>query len=231
MPVATIETVQDLYRILTLKRIISRRANDELLKIAGDRVLKSVNPTDEETLQFMNEEKGLLRKYANYPTLTEWEQMPHLRIGSKWGSTFGVTILVGELVLEIVKEVHSEFPTSVLQKMLFGILGELDSPSATYLIEPFEKMITINVERVDNREMTPEEKSQFVTRVLTHILESFMLVLEKYGLVEIDGGVAVVTTLGRRVLMHLRDAKEFVDILSKAHSRLQSSKTDLTLEN
>jgi hypothetical protein len=98
-PVAKIESIEDLYRILTLKRIISRRAYDELLAIAGDRVLKNTAPTDEDALHFMGEEKELLRKYANYPTLTEWEMMPNLRTGTKWGSTFGVTVLIGELIL------------------------------------------------------------------------------------------------------------------------------------
>jgi hypothetical protein len=111
--------------------------------------------------------------------------------------------------------------------MLFTILTELQTPTASYLIEPFEKMITFNVERADKQEMSPEERSQFIRRVLITILESFILVLDKYGLVESISGAAAVTPLGTRVLQHLKDAREFVDILSAAHTRLQAQKPDL----
>ncbi len=231
-PVAQIENIQDLYRILTLKRIISRRAGEELLEIAGDRVLKNnAHPTDEEALAFMEEEKQLLYKYASYPTLTEWETMPSMRAGTKWGSTFGVTVLVGELVLQHVGQLHPGFPRPVLQKMLFAILGELDTPTANYLIEPFEKMINFKIERADKREMSDEEKSQYIRRILTEILQSFVLVLDRYGLVEAQQGAAAITPFGKRILLHLRDARNFVDILAAAHTRFQDEKPDLTIDS
>lgn len=230
-PIVAINSVQDLYKILTTKRVIGRRAGEELLTIAGDRMLKNTtDPSEEETRQFMQEECLLLQKYANYPTLTEWNNMPGLRHGTKWGSTFGVTILVGELILQQVHHAHKGFPTSVLQKMLFAMLAELDHPSANTLVEPFEKMINFKIEREDGRDMSPEERAGFLRRILGQILASFVHVMDRYGLVESDGeGGASITLLGNRVLLHLKDAREIVDVLAGAHARFQSEIPNLSV--
>jgi hypothetical protein len=229
-PVITINTVEDLYRILTLKRIISRRAHEELLNIAGDKVLQiNAIPSLEDTLQFISEERKLLNKYASYPSLTEWNLMPELHSGTKWGSTFGVTILVGELILENLRQLHAGFSLSILQKMFMAILGELNKPSTVYLVDSIHRMTNFNVERADGQPLDEKDKEAFVHQVLTQILESFVSISEKYGLVEEKGPGVSITPLGQRVLLHLKDASDFVIILTEAHTRLQTEKPRLPI--
>jgi hypothetical protein len=227
--VVTIDTVEDLSRILTLKRIIARRASEELLNIAGDKVLQgNSNPSVEDTLQFIKEETELLRKYANYPSLTEWNLMPELHAGSKWGSTFGVTILVGEMILENMRQQHPGLPVGALQKVLMTVLGELNKPTAAYLIDSVQRFTKFNLERQDGRPLSDDERSMFVRQILGHILEDLITIMEKYDLVEgKEAGVAL-TPLGHRVLLHMKDATDFVTVLSAAHTRLQSEKPNLT---
>jgi len=228
-PVVSIDTVEDLSRILTLKRIISRRAGEELLNIAGDKVLEgNPNPSHEDTLQFIKEEQELLRKYANYPSLTEWNLMPELHAGSKWGSTFGVTILVGEVILENMHQQHPGLPISALQKILMTVLGELNKPTAPYLIDSVQRYTKFNLERQDGQPLNENDRNLFVRQILAHLLEDLITILEKYGLVEgKETGIAL-TPLGHRVLLHMKDASDFVVILTEAHTRLQSEKPNLT---
>jgi len=229
-PVVSIKTVEDLYKILTLKRIISRRANEELLNIAGDKVLKTnVDPTDEETIQFMLEERELLRKYASYPSLTEWNLMPEFHSGTKWGSTFGVTVLVGELILENIRQLHTGFSISVLQKMLLAILGELNKSTASYLIDAILKITKWNIARSDGKSLNEKDKEKFICQILISILESFVSVMDKYGLVNAKENSLTITDLGRRVLLHMKDAQDFVDVLADVHAKLQNKKSDFSI--
>lgn len=211
------------------KRIISRRANEELLNIAGDKVLQAnANPSHEDTLQFIKEEQELLRKYASYPSLTEWNLMPELHAGSKWGSTFGVTILVGEMILENMCQQHPGFPLGALQKVLLAVLGELNKPTAPYLVEAIQRFTKFNLERHDGQPLNETERAKFIQQILAHILEDFITILEKYGLVEgKETGVAL-TPLGYRVLLHMKDADDFVTVLTAAHTRLQAEKPNLS---
>jgi hypothetical protein len=227
-PVVTIDTVEDLSRILTLKRIISRRANEELLNIAGDKILQAnQNPSHEDALQFMKEETELLRKYASYPSLTEWNLMPELHAGSKWGSTFGVTILVGELILENMRQQHLGLPLGALQKMLLVILGELNKTTASYLVEAVQRFTRFTVERQDGTPLSEEERDRFVYQILAHILEDFITIMERYELVEGKEAGVSITPLGHRVLLHMKDATDFVTVLTEAHTRLQSERPNL----
>jgi hypothetical protein len=227
-PVVTIDSVEDLSRILTLKRIIARRASEELLNIAGDKVLQgNSDPSEETALQFIKEEQELLRKYANYPSLTEWNLMPELRAGSKWGSTFGVTILIGEMILESMRQIHPGFPLGALQKILMVVLGELHKGSAAYLIDAVQRFTKFSLERQDGRPLSEIEKEQFFRQILTHILEDMITVMENYGLVEGKEAEVALTPLGLRVLLHMKDAADFVIVLTAAHTRLQSEKPNL----
>ena len=104
-----IRNVDDLKKVLFLQKTITSRAKNELLAVAGDKSLEPDGDLEEQAEYFIEEEGKLLDRYAKYPTLTEFQLMPHLYDGTKWGATFGVTLLVGELIFEQLRISHPHF--------------------------------------------------------------------------------------------------------------------------
>ena len=101
--IVQLKSLDDLKKVLSLQRIITTKAKNELVAVASDKSLEAGADLMEETHKFLVEEKKLLDKYAKYPTLTEFQLMPNSYDGYKWGATFGVTLLVGELIFEQLK--------------------------------------------------------------------------------------------------------------------------------
>lgn len=89
MSVATINSKEELQKVLTIQKMVSESALQELAPFAG------VSPP-----AFIAGVSKVLEKYARYATLTEFKQIPSLANSEKWGATFGVTSLVAGLVLE-----------------------------------------------------------------------------------------------------------------------------------
>ena len=84
-----IHSKEELQKVLTIQKAVSDRARIELA--SGLETTPAV---------FIEYAAHALEKYARYPTLTEYEKVPHLADGEKWGATFGVTALVGALILD-----------------------------------------------------------------------------------------------------------------------------------
>jgi hypothetical protein len=224
-PVVNVRTVEDLKKVLSVQRMITCQAKRELLAVASDaELLQDPTNLDKKAAAFMAEERLLLEKYANNPTLTEFNLIPNLAGGTHFGATFGVTLLVGELILEQVKSMAPKFE-SVLRRLFLVLLMELDSPKHSYLVEPLEKALTFKITKPDGSPVPPEERQSYVKRMVHNLAESFILVSVEYGLVEAKAtdGFSI-TPLGKRVLLHLLDADKFVDLLVDAHKKFQTTK-------
>src|SRR5208282_4499809 len=215
-PIVSLRTVEDLKKVLFVQRMITRQAKEELLAVASDADLlhtpdpKGIDPEfTKRAATFMADEKAILEKYANNPTLTEFNLIPNLAGGTRWGATFGVTLLVGELVLEQVKAMEGKFEP-LLRRLFMILLMELDNPRHNYLVEPLEKAMTFKITRPDGRPVPVEEQLAYKKRMVHKMTESFLVVSSEYGIVESTPEGFVLTPLGKRVLLHLLDAGKFI---------------------
>lgn len=222
-PIVNIRTLDDLKKIMFVQRMVTTRAKQELLAVASDaQLLQDPRNTSKKAREFMAEERKILEKYANNPTLTEFNLLPNLKGGTHFGATFGVTLLVGELILEQVKALQGRFEP-VLRRMFMILLMELDSPKHNYLVEPLEKALKFNITKPDGSPVPPEEQETYKKRMVHNLAEAFLIVAMEYGLVGTgrqEEGFHI-TDLGRRVLLHLLDAEKFVNQLVEAHTRFQ----------
>jgi len=91
--IVPINSKQELEKVLAIQKAISEGAAAEVLDIANASSLSS-DPT-----VYLKAATALIEKYSRYATLTEFDHMPSLADGEKWGATFGVATLVGTLIL------------------------------------------------------------------------------------------------------------------------------------
>ena len=148
MPTPTLVSLanlDELKKVLFLQKTIITQAKNELLAAAGDFVEEAIkdNPIEQGNL-FIEREKALLKKYVDYPTLSEFVATPSIYGGYKWGATFGVTLLVGELIFEQLKSARPHF-SPVIRQLFVLFLTELEHPQHEYLIEPFEKHLRFKI--------------------------------------------------------------------------------------
>src|SRR5271154_2187255 len=94
--IVPINSKEELQKVLTIQKAVSDRARIELASAPVT--------VPAEFIEFAAQ---TLEKYARYPTLTEYEKVPHLADGEKWGATFGVTALVGALILDHARRMMS----------------------------------------------------------------------------------------------------------------------------
>jgi len=231
-PIVNLRTVEDLKKVLFVQRMITRQAKEELLAVASDAdLLQSPNDAarlhnPKELVAFMASERVVLEKYANNPTLTEFNLIPNLAGGTRWGATFGVTLLVGELVLEQVKAMEGKFEP-LLRRLFMILLMELDNPKHSYLVEPLEKAMTFKITRPDGKPVPVEEQLAYKKRMVHKMTESFLVVSSEYGIVVSTPEGFTLTELGKRILLHLLDAEKFISLLVEAHARFQTAKPKL----
>jgi len=96
-----IRTKEDFQLVYSTQAIIVWQAQAEMIHAADAGFTMDGNLSDPKA--YVAAESKLLEKYARYPTLTEYQEMPSLAAGEKWGATFGVAALVGCLVLASAK--------------------------------------------------------------------------------------------------------------------------------
>lgn len=92
MPIVPIKSFEELKKILAIQKAISDQARKEIMEHA-----------DGSLEDFVSNSVKVLEKYTRYPTLTEYQLMPHLSDAGKWGATFGVTTILAVLVLNHAK--------------------------------------------------------------------------------------------------------------------------------
>lgn len=220
--IVQLKSLDDLKKVLFLQKTITTRAKNELVAVANEADLS------DDGLDFIEEEKKVLEKYAKYPTLTEFQLMPNSYDGYKWGATFGVTLLVGELLFEPLKLSHPHFGP-VTRQLFVLFLSELDHPQHEYLIEPLEKHLRYKVTSELGEEVPIEKQKAFVRDLVNQFTDTMVALCESYDIVKAKKGGIVITSLGKRVLLHLVDASKWVEDMTKAHAKFQKSKPKLSM--
>jgi len=226
-PLIPINSMEELKKILFIQKTVTEQAKNEMLSIATDGM---GNPKAAPV--FVAEERKLLTKYANYPTMSEMSAEPDaLMNGTKWGATFGVAILVGGLIVEELKRMQPHLEP-VLRHMLLLLLDELNHPRHKYLVEPMERSLTIT------SKAAPGKEQAIKRQVCTDLADAIIAVGTQYGIVSVAkqtnysgtkrNGIAL-TPLGKRVFLHMVDAQRFVQEMSKAHTRFQTTKPKLSM--
>lgn len=222
-----ITTLDELKKVLFLQKTITSQAKNELLAVASDKVFNPEN-LEEGAELFIEKERVLLKKYANYPTFSEFSASPAIYNGYKWGATFGVTLLVGELIFEQLKSSHPHFG-AVIRPLFVLLLSELENPQHEYLIEPLEKHLRFKVTNESGAPVPMAKQKTYVRDLVNQLADTMVALCDSYGLVKVKKGGVTITPLGKRVLLHLVDASKFVEDMTKAHAKFQTAKRKLSM--
>lgn len=224
-PVVSIDTLEDLKRVLFIQRQITRKAHDELEAVASDTLLDTSDP--EQVQKYMKEESELLRSYAMRPTLAEWAQQggPEVESTGTWGASFGVAILTGELVLEQIRQMHPQFAHAVrpiflsLLTVTSQMKGAIDDGEIERVVMKFQ------FTKPDGSPFEDEIKDM-IHKSIADVVQTIVATGVEYGLFEErESGAQQITELGQRVLLHMTDIQEFLGIMGEAHKRFQSDPT------
>jgi len=225
----SLANLDELKKVLFLQKTIITQAKNELLATAGDFVEDAIreNPIKEGKL-FIEREKVLLKKYVDYPTLSEFVAVPSMYDGYKWGATFGVTLLVGELIFEHLRSSYPHF-SPVIRQLFVLFLSELDNPQHEYLIDPLERHLRFRVTDETGGAVPVEKQKAFVRDLVNQLVEAMVALCESYGIVKVKKGGVAITPVGKRVLLHLVDASKFVEDMTKAHAKFQTARPKLSM--
>jgi hypothetical protein len=217
-PLVPINSMDELKKILFIQKTVTEQAKNEMLAVGTD---GAGNP--KAIPAFIAEERKLLTKYANYPTMSEMSAEPDaLMNGTKWGATFGVAILVGGLIVEELKRMQPHLEP-VLRHMLLLLLDELNHPRHKYLVEPMERSLTIT------SKAAPGKEQAIKRQVCTDLANAIIAVGQQYGIVSVKKGGTALTPLGKRVFLHMVDAQRFVQEMGTAHVKFQTAKPKLSM--
>lgn len=200
-----VRTPEELQKVLFIQQSVTRAAANEMLALAIDA---------REPQKFLKAAKALVKKYAEYPTLTEFAASPKLANVYKWGATFGVTVVVGAFIIEECKTLHPK-AAPVLRRALLLLLKELDQPKH----KDFTAFLWGEL-RLGFAKDSIAETVQ-VHRDLSNALESMVAVSVALGLMARKGDKTSLTSVGKRILMHLADTARFIDEMTKAHAKLR----------
>lgn len=224
-----VRTVNELNQALSRQRALTRQALVELDAISERMLPRSLAEAselemEEAWLAFKREEIRLLERYAGMPTLTEFEQMPGLTGLAKEGGTFGVAALVGEVVLSIILSLEPQF-ARIHRLVLMLLLRELDSPTPADedLVDTVLRFVTIELKDSD----TLGEATHHALRrgIVRPMVEAMLMATEEYAMVESpDHHGFILTSLGKRTMLHMFDSQRFVEAITAAHRRLQKPK-------
>jgi hypothetical protein len=86
--IVPINSDEELKKVLAIQKAVHDRAVEEVKEIS----------TTSDPAEFLKRASELIERYARYATLTEFDHMPSLADGEKWGATFGVATLCGVLI-------------------------------------------------------------------------------------------------------------------------------------
>ena len=225
MSLVQLHDVEDLRKLLFLQKSIGQRVKNELTTIYNDGLIASAS--DDSTLEAIIEAgRVLLERYAKYPTLSEFEAIPSLAHGTKWGATFGVGIIVGELVLRQAQIRHPAL-VSTIRPLYMLLLGEFVDPQSTYLIEPLLKAISIKVKA----DMDEEAQREALKDTIQQLVKTFIIFSVRYGIIkggDGDGGFRI-TPNGKRVFMHMIDSERVIKDIVEFHKKLQEQNPKLSM--
>lgn len=226
--VVTIDTLDDLKKILFVQRQTTGKAKEELLNIVNDGMLDD-DPTiaeERRVKQFMKQEGELLGQWADRATLTEWKQAHALTSTlNGWGNTFGVALLVGELFFEPIRRSYPMFSgtlrnifVALLQAEMTALKNAGDSDIVQDLVMRF------NINGQDGKPITDEKVKEEMREQLRQVIAALLNAGFEYGVFTMTGEEVhhAITHRGQRVLFHLMDIQSFVNVMAAAHKRFQS---------
>lgn len=209
--IPAIKTAEELGKFIKLQQDCCRKAHDDFSALLL-RHRSILNPgAVGEIEKLIAAEAALLKQYADYPSLSEFAACPSLGLASRFGATFAVTVLVEEIVLLHVLNVLpprvAKTPRRGLRHLYIAFLEALRETSETDIISSLRKAVND----------TPDA-------VLMTLASTFIEVSALYGLVQVQAQEAdiTITATGQRVLLHLRDTMEAIEVALKAHRELST---------
>jgi hypothetical protein len=220
--IVSIRNLEELKKVLFIQKNVTQQAMAEMISLMSDGISNPRRPEE-----FFEDARVLLEKYAKYPTLTEFAHDPQLMNLTKWGATFGVSALVGGLILEQVKRSYPRFGP-VMRQMFIILLSEMAKPQHSYLIEALEHALRVTPTEA-GAAMTEEDAKTYIRSYAQQLTEAFVAVSVHFGLMSTAKDGIAITPVGRRVLLHMTDAQQFIDEMGAAHARFQASKPKLSM--
>lgn len=193
MGLILLNSIDDLKKVLVIQQAITRQAETEI-----DALIK-LKPA-----QYVAAAKRLLKKYAGYPTFTEFADKPDLANSYKWGATIGVAALLGGLVIRYIQHLQPKFAPIVHTVFLITLM-ELSNPTHTSLLAALEDKIG----------------HAFPSQSLRPLLETVVVVSASFGLMSNRNKNATLTLTGQRVLLHWADIECFIDEVTEAQRQFR----------
>lgn len=225
MSLLDIKSVNDVLRYVAKQRNLSTKASFTLSQIMNESNFLLDNQG--EVLQSSYEGvtrkiTELIQKYADLPTMQEFNQNTHLADKWVWGGSFGVSTLIGSAILKPWGDTYpllKGHALLILSTFLREGMPTAEEMEPKALTEPLRELITFI--------LTETEANQRKA-----ILESFrtftpvaLASLEAYGLLKVssqqngsDGKPLAnsiqTTSLGARVVAHLDDVATYLKEIS-----------------
>jgi hypothetical protein len=169
MSLVPITSLDELKKVLAIQDTIAKQAQKEIMAAAEGGMA-----------DFVENAKRVLEKYARYPTLTEYQRIPHLADAEKWGATFGVTAVLAILVLDHARAFLGRLPKNVHVLYLQFLEKLRDRHAKTIVMDDLTKAFAVLSEAYGVCWTEGESLSLTVTgsRVLLHVLDSEIFVDE-----------------------------------------------------
>lgn len=224
MDFLSLRSAQELNTAVSRQRVITRRVLLELDRLAESLVPQEMNEEDETEIagKLRLGEVRLLKKYSALPTLRELQIQPHLRGVSGEEGTFGVAAIVGEVLLSSIRAIEPRF-SRVHRLLLMLLMREIDNPEQEEadIIGIALRFMRIEL-KAELNGISEDERQRLLRALLRPLVETMILVMQEYGLVEwVEERGYRLTPVGKRVMMHLYDVQVFIDTVARAHIGLQ----------
>jgi hypothetical protein len=219
-PVVTITSLENMKKIIFISTIITKRTRDSIQAIADSLPIPD-GDEEAEMIYFedvLRKQRALLSEQAAAPTLTELIEDPKLGLTFPFGATFAVGILVSEVILQHIQSPPINL-TNTNRFMLIRVLQEIDLGT-----EPISELLSNVVSSLRLQVKGTKSKKEgldIAYSIFNPVIESLILILVEYDMVDSEEGHYKLTSMGRRVLMHLIDGQRFLEDVLEGHKKFQ----------
>lgn len=235
MALLDIKDLNDILKYVAKQRNISNRASNELERQMNEvqYLYESEHKLSESTSDDIRNRVGqLLKKYADLPTLTEFNSNAHLEGKWLWGGSFGVSTIVGTVFLKTWADVVPPMKSVVREIFMFVLetsVDALEHPEAddevdtTSLMERILPRMSCDI----LQDGLIVSREQYLQANVSQLLQLMAATLTSYGVLEfVEDGEDMesqITPLGYRVYKHLKDVEEYVQEVADTYARLKKS--------
>lgn len=169
MSLVPINSIEELQKVLGIQKSIAEQAQKEVMfAVEG------------EMEEFVQNARLVLEKYARYPTLTEYQRVPHLADAEKWGATFGVTAVLAILILDHARSFLGSLPKDT-HLLYLQFLDKLrDTQSKSIVMDDLTKAFAVLSEAYGICYTVGDSLALTVvgSRVLLHVFDSEIFIDE-----------------------------------------------------